>query len=222
MNITKLILLTTATVLTSVPVTSAIAAEDAGRVMFVAGPTKIIDVQVKMHDDGVMAIRPSSEIKLNNLAPQLGNAEEPRQALLLTRGGVRVLTGNDQNKMGYLIKTTTNSIGLREGDTEAMVIPKQVQANGKLPDDNAAGTYNRMNAGTGTLQALDGKDISLAANQVSFSSTKIAPPTLVTSLPSSYINKTIVTLPPVTARTPTGTLNLPANTLPTKPLPTTP
>ena len=249
MNIAKLISLATVSVLTSVPVTSAIAAEDAGRVMFVAGPTKIIDatgleraakkgdylrqgdriitaddamVQVKMHDDGVMAIRPSSEIKLNNLAPQLGNAEEPRQALLLTRGGVRVLTGNDQNKMGYLIKTTTTSIGLREGDTEALVIPKQVLANGKLPDDSTVGTYNRMNAGTGTLQALDGKDVSLAANQVSFSSTKIAPPTLVASLPSSYINKTIVTLPPLTTSTPIVAPNLPTSTLTPKPLPTTP
>ena len=250
MNITKLISLATVTVLTSVPVTSAIAAEDAGRIMFVAGPTKIIDatgleraakkgdylrqgdriitaddamVQVKMHDDGVMAIRPSTEIKLNNLTPQLSKADEPRQALLLSRGGVRVLTGNDQNKMGYLIKTTTTSIGLRDGDTEALVIPKQVVANGSGPDDSSAGTYSRLNAGTGTMLAPDGKDISLAANQVSFTATATAPPTLVASLPVSYINKSIATLPPIVTTIPVGTSALAgSNTLIAKTVPTAP
>jgi hypothetical protein len=243
MNIAKFISLTTVSILTSITLTSAIAAEDAGRVMFVAGPTKIIDaaglertakkgdflrqgdriitaenamVQVKMHDDGVMAIRPSTDIKLNNLAPRLDNAELPRQALLLNRGGVRVLTGNDQNKIGYLIKTTTTSIGLRDGDTEALVIP-----NGSRPADSDAGTYSRLNAGTGTMLAPDGKDVSLAANQVSFTSTAAAPLTLVASLPTSYINKTLVTLPPLTT-TPIGAPNLASNTLTLKPLPTTP
>ena len=61
-------------------------------------------IQVKMRDDGVMAVRPSTDLKLNDMVPQPNKTDGQSQALLLARGGVRVLTGNEQNKMGYRSK----------------------------------------------------------------------------------------------------------------------
>lgn len=195
---------------------SALAAEDAGRVMFVAGKAMIVDatgqervarkgavlkqgdrlvtsdkgmIQVKMRDQGVMAIRPDTDLKLNNLLPP-SKSEGQSQALLLTRGGVRVLTGSANNKLGYLIKTAATSLKLREGDTEALVIPPLTPAAGKIAA-TPAGTYNRVNSGTGTFQVATGTALTLAPNQVSYTTSLNPTPVLVASLPTSYINTTV-------------------------------
>ncbi len=213
----KVISLVTLSTLSSLCVTSALAAEDAGRVMFVAGKATIVNVagqervarkgdflkqgdrlvttdkgmlQVKMRDDGIMAVRPGTDLKLNNMVPQLNKTDGPSQALLLSRGGVRVLTGNERNKLGYLIKTAATSLRLREGDTEALVIPKLTPAAGRVADVTP-GTYNRVNAGIGIIQGASDKGISLAANQISYTPSVSVAPVLVASLPQSYINTSI-------------------------------
>lgn len=231
------------------------AADDAGRVMFVAGKAMIIDatgqervarkgavlkqgdrlvtsdkgmIQVKMRDDGVMAIRPNTDLKLNNLLPQASKSDGPSQALLLNKGGVRVLTGNANNKLGYLIKTAATSLKLREGDTEALVIPPLTPAagNGKV-DTIPAGTYNRVNAGTGTFQLAAGSALTLTPNQISYTTSVNPTPVLVASLPSNYINTTVplqinnttnlaTTAPPPTLVAPSTLTTLaPINTTPT-------
>jgi hypothetical protein len=222
MNKANIISLVTLSALSSLFATAVLAVEDAGRVMFVAGKATIVTaagkeriarkgdilkqgdtlvtsdkgmIQVKMRDDGVMAIRPNTELKLNDMVPQLNKTDGPSQALLLSRGGVRVLTGNERNKLGYVIKTAATSLRLRDGDTEALVIPKLTPAAGRVADVTP-GTYNRVNAGIGIIQGASDKGISLAANQVSYTPSVSVAPVLVASLPPSYINTTIP-LPPV-------------------------
>ena len=195
------------------------AAEDAGRVMFVAGKAMIVDakgqeraarkgailkqgdrlvtseqgmIQVKMRDEGVMAIRPNTDLKLNNLLPLASKSDSPSQALLLTKGGVRVLTGSANNKLGYLIKTAASSFKLREGDTEALVMPPLTPAAGSGKTDGLpVATYNRVNSGSGTFQAASGNVLTLAPNQVSYTTSVNPTPVLVASLPVSYINTTV-------------------------------
>jgi len=218
MKKTNVISLVTLYILSSIAL-SAIAADDAGRVMFVAGKATIVDatgqervarkgvvlkqgdrlitsdkgmIQVKMRDEGVMAVRPSTDLKLDNLQPQANKKDVPSQALLLTKGGVRVLTGNANNKQGYLIKTAATSLKLREGDTETFVIPPLTPAAGNIKTDaTPAGTYNRVNSGSGTFQVATGNALTLAPNQTSYSTSANPTPVLVASLPTSYISTTI-------------------------------
>lgn len=208
-------------VLPALFVTESLAFDDAGRVMFVAGKATIVNasgleriarkgdslrqgdrlvtsdkgmIQVKMRDDGIMAVRPGTDLKLNDMVPQLNNTDGPSQALLLTRGGVRVLTGdNARNKLGYLIKTVATSIGLRDGDTEALVIPAPKPAAEHGADSTPAGTYNRVYAGKGVIQGAAGNVLSLTANQISYTPSVRDAPVLVASLPPSYIDTVIPT-----------------------------
>jgi hypothetical protein len=201
-------------------VTEALAFDDAGRVMFVAGKATIVNaaglaryarkgdvlkqgdrlvtsdkgmIQIKMRDDGIMAVRPDTDLKLNDMVT-LDKMDRPSQTLVLWRGGVRVLTGdNERNKLGYLIKTAATSIGLRDGDTEALVIPAPKPAAQHGSDSTPAGTYNRVYAGKGIIQGAAGKVLNLAANQISYTPSVREAPVLVASLPPSYIDTVIPT-----------------------------
>lgn len=136
-------------------------------------------VQIRMADDGLVAVRPQTQLKIEKFA-YAGTGKDISLFLLL-RGASRFVTG----KLGQLhpendlIKTPDATIGVRGTDHEAMVI---------LPGDRIgylSGTYDKVNQGITFIKTGKG-EIDIHPNQVGLAANTEEMPTLLRDIPDFY------------------------------------
>lgn len=177
----------------------------AGTVMFVHGKVEIIAVngqsrsaergapvysgesirsgtssslQLKMVDDGYLAVRPSTEIRIDEYRFKGDAADKARTSLL--RGGLRSITGSigKKRKESFRLRTPVATIGIRGTDFEIFY----------QPDDQAdlpRGAYLRVNTGRGYLQNYAGVQF-VNPNQTGFVSTRSSRPVLLKDTPRIF------------------------------------
>jgi hypothetical protein len=166
---------------------------DAGRFQFVAGQVTVVgagggsraaakgdlvregevittasdaSAQLRMADEGLIALRPDSSLRIESYRFQGQAAGGERSILALLKGGFRALTGliGRSRKEAYQVRTATATIGIRGTDHEPVHIPEGgwSGAPGGVP-----GTYDKVNEGATYLETPGGR-LELAANEVGF------------------------------------------------------
>ena len=138
-------------------------------------------VEIRMTDDGLVTVRPETQLKIEQFA--YAGTSKDISVISLLKGACRFVTG----KLGKLypqndlIKTPTATIGVRGTDHEAMVI---------LPGDSSSyrsGTYDKVNQGI-TFIRTDRGEIDIHPNQVGLAVDTEEMPVLLKNIPEFYIN----------------------------------
>lgn len=189
------------------PCGAAVAA-DAGRFQFVAGDIKVVSAsgeqrvpvkgdafkagdtiitgpsgsaQIRMSDGGMVAVRPDTQLKLDQYVFNGREDGNERKIVSLIKGGFRVITGliGNRNKDNYKVLTPSATIGIRGTDHEPVVIPPGAAGG------FAAGTYDRVYRGATIIETEKGKLI-VNPNQVGFAPGKGAAPVLLPKVPEFY------------------------------------
>lgn len=159
----------------------------------------VASAQLKMSDDGILAIRPDSELKLD-IYRFIGKQDGTENAVMsLLRGGFRTITGliGRTNKDNYRVRAGTATIGIRGTDHEPFLILSALPG---APQPIAPpGAYDKVNVGEAYISGPLGT-VNVAANQVGFAGPSAAP-TIVPVMPTFY-----KATPPIQASAPaTGT-----------------
>ena len=115
-------------------------------------------LQIRMTDDGLLAIRPGSQLKIEKYAYR--GTEEDISVFALLSGASRFVTGNigKRHPENDFIRTQTATIGVRGTDHETFVI---------LPGDGSvyqSGTYDKVNEGVTFIRTEVG-EIDIHPNQ---------------------------------------------------------
>ena len=136
-------------------------------------------LQIKMTDEGIVIVRPGSQLKIEKYAYR-GTVEDTSVFSLL-KGASRFVTGKIGNRFPQsdLVRTRTATIGVRGTDHEATVI---------LPDDSRGyppGTYDKVNAGVTFIRTERG-EIDIHPNQVGLAANIREMPTLLMDIPDFY------------------------------------
>lgn len=136
-------------------------------------------VQIRMVDDGLIAIRPQTQLKIEKFA--FNGTDQDSSLISLFKGSSRFVTG----KLGKmypqfdLIQTPNATIGVRGTDHMATVI---------LPGNSAgypAGTYDKVNQGI-TFIRTDKGEIDIHPNQVGVAASMNEAPALLNGIPDFY------------------------------------
>ena len=122
--------------------------------------------QLRMADDGVVAMRPDSRIAIDTFHWEGKEDGLERSVLSLVKGGFRAITGviGRRNKSNYLVDTPTATIGIRGTDHETFYVPPP--ASGETPPA-PPGTYNKVNVGE-TFIRTQGGNVVIGANQIGY------------------------------------------------------
>lgn len=138
-------------------------------------------VQILMVDEGLIALRPDSSLRLSTYAYKGAKDASQGVVLDLVKGGFRSITGTigSKNKENFLIRTNTALVGIRGTDHETY-----------LARDGA--TYNRVTQGGTYLKTAHGR-IDLAPGQAGFAALS-ASPALLQRTPQ-FMQLTKVSLP---------------------------
>jgi hypothetical protein len=122
--------------------------------------------QLRMVDEGVVALRPDSALKVENYRFQGKEDGSERGIFALIKGGFRTLTGiiGRANKGAYLVRTPAATIGVRGTDHEPLFVPPEGWSGAP---DAVPGTYDKVNAGEVFMETEGGR-IELFPNQVGF------------------------------------------------------
>jgi|GEM_PF-2221461 len=137
-------------------------------------------LQIKMSDDGLISLRPKTQIKIEKFAYS-GTAEDT-SIFALIKGASRFVTGKigKRNPQNDLVRTQSATIGVRGTDHEVMVI---------LPGDGSvypSGTYDKVNTGV-TFIRTDIGEIDIHPDQVGLATSREELPTLLKDIPDFYI-----------------------------------
>lgn len=136
-------------------------------------------VQIRMTDDGLIAVRPRTQLKIEKYA--YSGTDKDISLLALINGSSRFVTG----KIGKLypqndlIVTQTGIIGVRGTDHEATVV---------LPGDSRGytpGTYDKVNQGITFIRTEKG-EIDIHPNQVGLAANIGEMPALLKDIPDFY------------------------------------
>ena len=130
--------------------------------------------QVKFTDGGVVTLRPSTQVKLDQYRFSESEPQNDGFALGLLKGGLRKITGligKRGNRDAFRLSTPTATVGIRGTDFSANFIPEGA-------GDLAPGTYITVTEGaigmiSGGIEQLVG------VGQTGFSSSLTLPPLLV-------------------------------------------
>lgn len=136
-------------------------------------------VRIRMTDDGLIEVRPQTQLEIKQFVYSGTNKDKSLFALL--QGASRFVTGNigklyPQND---IIKTPSATIGVRGTDHEATVI---------LPGDSRgypAGTYDKVNQGITFIRTEKG-EIDIHPNQVGLAVNTEEMPMLLNETPDFY------------------------------------
>lgn len=122
--------------------------------------------QLRMADEGMIALRPDSALKVEAYRYAGKEDGSEKGILALIKGGFRTLTGfiGRSNKRAYLVRTPTATIGIRGTDHEPYFIPAEGWSGAP---DAEAGSYDKVNTGETYLETAGGR-VDLAANQIGF------------------------------------------------------
>lgn len=121
--------------------------------------------QIRMRDDGFIAIRPDSQLKFDTFVFAGEQDGKERSFLSLLRGGFRAVTGliGQKNKANYRIAAGGSTIGIRGTDHETVLVVPGSELAATVP----SGTYNKVNTGETTL-TTDKGTINILPNQMGF------------------------------------------------------
>lgn len=150
---------------------------------------------LKTLDAGMIAVRPGAEFVVEQYAAT-GQSTD-RQTVRLVKGALRTITGwiGHIDKSRDKLVTPGATIGIRGTDHEPYVLLEE-RAGSTL---YKPGTYDKVNRGATTLNALDadGNDLDIAAGQVGFAQSLPAKrhralmtlllPTLLDKIPDFYV-----------------------------------
>jgi len=136
-------------------------------------------LQLKMIDDGLVAIRPGTQLKIEKYA--YAGTTDDNSMFALLKGTSRFVTGKigKRNPQKDLIRTQTATIGVRGTDHEATVI---LQGDGSV---FTAGTYDKVNTGM-TFIRTDIGEIDIHPNQVGLAADIGKMPILLKDIPDFY------------------------------------
>jgi hypothetical protein len=131
--------------------------------------------QIKMLDDGLIAVRPNTKLKFDTFKFNGTQDGSERSFFSLFAGGFRAVTGliGQQHKPNFRITTTSATIGIRGTDHETYV----VTADSPMATVAPIGTYNKVNRGETTMTTTKGT-ISVLPNQMGFVGAADQMPTL--------------------------------------------
>lgn len=120
-------------------------------------------VQILMTDQGLVALRPESSLKLTAYVYEGRNDGTERAVVDLIKGGVRSITGaiGAAKKDNQILRGGNVLVGIRGTDHETFVVP-------------GAGVYNRVSMGGTYLKTEQGR-IDVEAGQVGFAPLKARP-----------------------------------------------
>ncbi len=136
-------------------------------------------VQIRMKDDAMVAVRPQTSLKIEKYV-YVGNSQDG-SLLALRHGALRMVTG----RIGHaypqndLIRTPTATIGVRGTDHEAAVI---LPGN---PEGYAPGTYDRVNSGVTFIRTEKG-EVDIHPAQVGYVGSAGELPALLPEVPGFY------------------------------------
>lgn len=152
---------------------------------FNAGETIITgasgSAQIRMTDGGLVAVRPDTQMKLDQYVFNGREDGSERKLVSLIKGGFRAITGliGNRNKQNYKILTPSATIGIRGTDHEAVVIVPGAAGGFQ------AGTYDRVYRGATIIETDKGKLI-VNPNQVGFTPGKGVVPVLLPKIPEFF------------------------------------
>lgn len=136
-------------------------------------------LQIRMTDDGLIAVRPQTQLRIEKFA--YSGTDKDTSLFALLKGASRFVTG----KIGKLypqndlIRTATAIIGIRGTDHEATVI---------LPGDSRgypSGTYDKVNQGVTFIRTEKG-EIDIHPNQAGLAANIGEMPALLKDIPDFY------------------------------------
>ena len=139
--------------------------------------------QLRMSDDGLIALRPDSQLQIDTYRFSGREDGTERSVLALVRGGFRTLTGaiGRANKSNYTVRTPNATIGIRGTDHETVFIAPPAPGEAAL---GTPGTYNKVNTGSTFVETSSGR-INLEINQVGFAGLQPGvPPMRLESIPA--------------------------------------
>jgi hypothetical protein len=194
------------------PLNSAWARAEVGRVQFVHGDVQITNAdgarramlqreavyegdtlissksgyaQLRMIDDAVIALRPDTVLRVDTYSyhPDQHDGSE-RGFFFLLKGGFRAITGaiGHNNKQNYLVTTPVATVGIRGTDHEPMYIPPPVPGEVAIGEP---GVYDLVNAGSAYIQTPHGTTV-INPNEVGYAPDINATPTILPRLPDFY------------------------------------
>lgn len=136
-------------------------------------------VQIRMIDDGLIALRPQTRLKIEKFA--FNGTDQDASMIYLFRGASRFVTGTlgKMHPQNDLIQTPNATIGVRGTDHVATVV---------LPGNSAgypAGTYDRVNQGITFIRTEKG-EIDIHPNQVGLAESMNEAPALLNAIPEFY------------------------------------
>ncbi|MGC2047818.1 MAG: FecR domain-containing protein [Gallionella sp.] len=136
-------------------------------------------LQIKMTDDGLVAIRPGTQLKIEQYA--YSGSSDDTSVFALLRGASRFVTGNigKRNPQKDLIRTQTATIGVRGTDHEATVILSG-EGSGFV-----SGTYDKVNTGVTFIRTEIG-EIDIHPNEVGLAADIGKMPILLKDIPDFY------------------------------------
>ena len=154
--------------------------------------------QIRLIDGGLVSVRASTEMRLDELSFAGENDSKASMVLSLLKGGFRSITGliARANRAGYRITTPSATIGIRGTDHEPFVqVPMPPSATPMVPPDATPpvppGTYDYVREGQTVMRNSEGFTQLIGANQVGFIG--VAPgarPVLLPALPMIYRTET--------------------------------
>jgi hypothetical protein len=136
-------------------------------------------LQIKMTDDGLIAIRPGSQLKIDQYS--YSGSSDDASMFALFKGASRFVTGKigKRNPQKDLIRTQTATIGVRGTDHEVTVI---LSGEGS---GYTSGTYDKVNTGVTYIKTQIG-EIDIHPNQVGLASDIGKMPVLLKDIPDFY------------------------------------
>ena len=136
-------------------------------------------LHIRMADDGMVAVRPQTQLKIEQFV--YSGTDRDTSLFALLNGTTRFVTGKigKSYPQNDLIMTQTATIGVRGTDHEATVI---------LPGDNRGyppGTYDKVNQGVTFIRTEKG-EIDIHPNQAGLAVNVGELPTLLKDIPDFY------------------------------------
>ena len=139
------------------------------------------ELHMRMQDNGFIALRPSTKIKIE--AYQAKGTDSDSSVFSLLAGTFRSITGwiGKYNRKNYSIRTPTSTIGIRGTDHEPMYIPELGPGE---TSEAPPGTYDKVNTGSTVIETPLGR-LEVQPNQVGYAPHKLGP-RLLDKVPSVF------------------------------------
>lgn len=148
-------------------------------------------LQIQMTDQGYFAVRPNSEISLDEY--QFSDSAQDKVETSIIRGGLRSITGviGKKNKKAFIVRTPVATIGIRGTDLTAFYISPEMTS----PAVGQQGSYLAIESGGGFLQNSAGIQ-NLQPGQAAYTASANIAPASIPQLPGIFLKPTFEELIP--------------------------